>query len=182
MDLRSTRQSPPHIHHLRRQDFLHSITSSTAPTSFESTLPESTKIRLVSELIMTNTLQGEKPLFTSIGLSYRRFWSVLGIGVDFDCVALVGGLGVTPGSGGWRRVEGIVGLHDEVVSCALVVPCNHAHELIPPNLVYFFSPPRRLSSFRIYFILIPWTTRSVSSCHGYRTSTGQPRLDPNLVD
>ena len=45
----------------------------------------------------------------------------LGTGVDFDCVALVGGLGVTPGSGGWRRVEGIVGLHDEVVSCALVV-------------------------------------------------------------
>lgn len=29
---------------------------------------------------------------------------------------LQGGLGVTPGSGGWRRVEGVVGLHDERVS------------------------------------------------------------------
>ena len=27
-----------------------------------------------------------------------------------------GGLGITPGKGAWRRVEGVVGLHNEQVS------------------------------------------------------------------
>lgn len=37
---------------------MHSITTSTRPTSFNSTLPEADKIRLIAELISTNTLQG----------------------------------------------------------------------------------------------------------------------------
>jgi hypothetical protein len=51
--------NPTRIDWLRREDFLHSITTSTRPTPYSSTLPDADKIRLVTELISTNTLQGK---------------------------------------------------------------------------------------------------------------------------
>jgi hypothetical protein len=88
---------------------------------------------------------------------------------------------VTPGSGGWRRVEAVVGLHDERVS-TVIGSDGSGLELMPRQFFHFFLDDFRTLGSTSYRFLVEFARFALISPHIKSRATGQSRLDSNVVD